>query len=202
MDKVNDSELLTHYDNVRRDMRMEVTQRVSQRDRFGIECFIAIGTLVIAATQFGWVLLAAPLIVIYYTTQIFESYKVHKKLVRYIADVVEENINALLTGTPANAPWEEWQKYSDRIKNFNTIVLGSDNSEDSSDKKGTRGARKKFFRNSMFAMVTLSCVGAFTLIHVQKTYLWMGPEIASAIILITTSIYYVWSWSIWRKYRD
>jgi len=201
MSKISDSDKLSHYDKVRRDMREEVVKRISQRDRFGIECFIAIGTLTIAATQIGWALFAAPLISLYYSTQIFESYKLHEKITSYIALVVEENIDSLLKNRDPKVQWEEWQLFSDRLREE-----AKENKENNDltrkNKCDVRGARKIFFKHTMFSMILMSCAGATALVLYQGAW----PEgihhyVLYGISVSLTGVFVVWGELTWLKYK-
>jgi hypothetical protein len=180
---ISPSERLEHYDNVRNDMRDEVKRRISQRDRFGIQCFITIGALLIAATQMHWVLLTIPAIAIYYTMQIFYSYQMHDVIIAYLKNVVEKCTQSLLRGEECNdeeAPqWMEWEEFLEKNRN-------KENTERTPRKRSMfQAIRRNFFLLVMWVVTIASISGLTLLLHSNDTLHDGG------IALVTVSAIYI-----------
>ena len=67
----------------------QVLLRISQRDNLGIQLFVSLGALLsILALQNSYLsivsLMLIPILATYFCSQIFESYKIHERLVYHI----------------------------------------------------------------------------------------------------------------------
>jgi hypothetical protein len=112
--QVGDAQAIAHMEVLRKDVRGEIKQRIQQRDTYSIQLTFGLGALLtIALAQpghgfdLGKVLLAAPLITIYFTVLILYSYRLHKLLALYLRDTIEPEL-ARLCGTPLKSEWEHF----------------------------------------------------------------------------------------------
>lgn len=84
-----------HLESLRQDARLEIKSRIEQRDKYSIQLTIALAALVAVAfsrTGFRRVLLAAPLVSIYFTVLILYSYRVHSILAKYLRQALEPEL--------------------------------------------------------------------------------------------------------------
>lgn len=101
---------VTHLEALRIDVRDEIKRRIEQRDKYSIQLTIALGALVAIAfsrTDLAKVLIAAPLVSIYFTVLIMYSYSVHSVLALYLREELEPRL-ADLSGTPVDTEWERF----------------------------------------------------------------------------------------------
>lgn len=99
-----------HLEALREDIRDEIKKRIEQRDRYSIQLTISLGVIVGAAfSQPGLsrVIIAAPLVSIYFTVLILYSYRVHKVAAAYLHDKIEPALADLL-GTSVDLEWERF----------------------------------------------------------------------------------------------
>ena len=152
--------LLGHLESIQDDVRGEIKQRINQRDGFAIQYLVSVGAVITAVLSTNldvsiYFLLVAPLLAIFYTTQILYSYSMTDKISNYIINKLDRPIEKIL-GT------EEWESYSWRTKQ--------------KTKTRTTGIRKDFFRGSMW-VVTLICLSA-VIAYVSVTGGWRIWNIA------------------------
>lgn len=100
----------THFEALRQDARDEIKRRIEQRDRYSIQLSIALAALL--AVSFSTpglraVLIAAPLVSIYFTVLILYSYRVHHVLAKYLREQIEPEL-ARVYGTPVDKEWENY----------------------------------------------------------------------------------------------
>jgi len=103
---------ITHFETLRQDIRDEIKRRIEQRDKYSIQMTIALSALIavsFSATGLRMVLIAAPLVSIYFTVLILYSYRVHDILAKYLREEIEPEL-ARLCGTPPNKEWETYYK--------------------------------------------------------------------------------------------
>lgn len=107
---------LARYEAIHQELRNEIRQRIEQRDRYSIQMTVSLAAIVaISATRTDQmrdmhrVLLAAPLVSIYYTVLIQYSYAVHSVLSRQLREAIEPAI-ARLTGVPVEFEIENYYK--------------------------------------------------------------------------------------------
>ena len=146
--------LISHIEAVQDDVRGEIKQRINQRDSFAIQYLVAIGAIITAVLSTPlnisiYFLLVAPLLAIFYTTQILYSYSMTDKISKYIMDCLDKPIEKIL-GT------EEWESYSWRTKQ--------------ATKTRSTGIRKDFFRGSMW-VITLLCI-SIIVAYITLTNAW------------------------------
>jgi hypothetical protein len=99
-----------HWEAVRQDIRDEIKRRIEQRDKFSYQMALGLGAvfgLSFSSNDLRKVLIAAPLIAVYFTALILYSYEVHKVLARYLREVVEAQLAQTL-GTRSKDEWENW----------------------------------------------------------------------------------------------
>lgn len=101
---------IAHLETLRADARDEIRQRIEQRDRYSIQMTLALGAILGVGfsspdEHITSVLVAAPLVAIYFTVLILYSYRVHSLLARYLHEVVEPAV-ADACGTPRALEWE------------------------------------------------------------------------------------------------
>ena len=135
--------LISHIEAIQDDVRGEIKQRINQRDSFAIQYLVSVGAVITAVLSTNldvsiYFLLIAPLLAIFYSTQILYSYSMTDKISKYIIDKLDKPLEKIL-GT------EEWESYSWRTKQ--------------KTKTRSTGIRKDFFRGAMW-VITLLCLGA------------------------------------------
>jgi hypothetical protein len=94
---------------LRADARDEIKRRIDQRDRYSNQLTIALGALfavALAEPGLDKILLAAPLISIYFTVLILYSYRMHSVLAGYVTRLETELSRA--SGVPAELEWEHY----------------------------------------------------------------------------------------------
>lgn len=99
-----------HLEALRSDIRDEIKRRIEQRDKFSIQVTLGLAAIfAFAASEKGdWrVLLAAPMLSVYYTYLILYSYRVHRVLATYLRDQVEPAL-ARTHGLPVDVEWETY----------------------------------------------------------------------------------------------
>ena len=99
-----------HLEALRLDIRGEIKQRIEQRDRYSIQLTLAIGAIfgvALSRDDFVRILLAAPLVSLYFMSLIQYSYRIHSVLARYLRDVVEPALADHL-GLERELEWELW----------------------------------------------------------------------------------------------
>lgn len=104
--------VIAHLEKLRTDIRGEIKQRIKQRDRFSYQLVLALGALVaVSFSEYGTpkVLIAAPLVTIYYTALILYSYKIHSAAAGYLRTVLEPQL-AKLHGLSTDVEWETYYK--------------------------------------------------------------------------------------------
>ncbi len=101
---------IAHLEAIRHDIRDEVKRRIEQRDRYSIQLTIAMGAIVavsFSVPNLREVLIAAPLVSIYFTVLILYSYRVHKVMTQYLREEIEPEL-ARLCETAPEKEWETW----------------------------------------------------------------------------------------------
>jgi hypothetical protein len=91
------------------DVRDELKQRIQQRDKYAFQVTIAIGAIMGFGLKEGQhrVLIAAPLVSLYFTVLILYSYLIHSNLTRYLREHIEPEI-ARLCGHRKEIEFESW----------------------------------------------------------------------------------------------
>ena len=128
---------LGHFEALRQDTRDEVKKRIEQRDKYSIQLSIALAAILavsFSTTGLRAVLIAAPLVSIYFTVLILYSYQVHHVLAKYLREEIEPEL-ARLYGTPVD---KEWEKYY--------------------NKHAVPGIRRQFFLVALWVVSALSLV--------------------------------------------
>jgi len=109
---MTEEKAIAHFETLRQDIRDETKRRIEQRDKYSIQLTIALGVLVavsFSTTGLRMVLIAAPLVSIYFTVLILYSYQVHDVLAKYLREEIEPEL-ARLCGTPPEKEWETYYK--------------------------------------------------------------------------------------------
>lgn len=107
-----DGNTIAHLEVIRQDIRDEIKRRIEQRDKFSIQLTFSLGAIVavsFSTTGFGKVLIAAPLVSIYFTMLIIYSYRLHDLLAAYLREEIEPKL-ARLCGTSLEIEWETYYK--------------------------------------------------------------------------------------------
>lgn len=115
---------IDHLEKLREAANGQIRERVAQRDQYAVQLTIALGTILGVAltsalsdpgasmadilTRAHRVLLAAPLVSIYFTFLIFYSYRIHNLLALNLKREVEPRLSELC-GTPIEVEWEYYQ---------------------------------------------------------------------------------------------
>ena len=129
--------MIAHFETLRQDARDEIKKRIEQRDKYSVQLSIALTALVavsFSTPDLRTVLIAAPLVSIYFTVLILYSYRVHHVLSKYLRDEIEPEL-ARLCGIRANQEWENYYK-TQRVP----------------------GIRRKFFLCALWVVTVLSLV--------------------------------------------
>jgi hypothetical protein len=157
-----------HLETLRQDVRDEVKKRIEQRDKYSIQLSLALAALVavsFSTTGLRAVLIAAPLVSIYFTVLILYSYRVHHVLARYLRKEIEPEL-ARLYGTPLAKEWETYYCWEDY---------------DKKKKREVPGIRKRFFLVALWVVSTLSL-----------SYLWLAQRNQLEwLLLLVASVVYV-----------
>jgi len=109
---MTEEKAIAHFETLRQDTRDEIKSRIEQRDKYSIQLTIALGVLVAVSfsmTGLRMVLIAAPLVSVYFTVLILYSYRVHDVLAKYLREEIEPEL-ARLCGTPPEKEWETYYK--------------------------------------------------------------------------------------------
>lgn len=97
-----------HLEALRSDVRSEIKQRIEQRDRYSIQLTISLSVIVglaFTTADLDRVLIAAPLVSIYFTVLILYSYKIHGVLAAYLRETLEPEL-ASRCAVPQGIEWE------------------------------------------------------------------------------------------------
>jgi hypothetical protein len=112
--EVGDKQAIAHLEKLRADVRDEIKKRIKQRDTYSIELTFGLGALLAIALarpdpsfDLGKVLIAAPLISIYFTVLILYSYRIHKLLAGFLRERLEPELARLCRTSPQS----EWERY-------------------------------------------------------------------------------------------
>ncbi|UCB43251.1 MAG: hypothetical protein JSV77_00975 [Dehalococcoidales bacterium] len=101
---------IAHLERIRQDARDEIKRRIEQRDKYSIQLSIALGAIVAVAfssSDLRMVLIAAPLVSIYFTILILYSYRIHTALTDYLRKKIEPEL-AQRCGTPRDIELETY----------------------------------------------------------------------------------------------
>lgn len=101
---------IAHLERIHQDIRDEIKRRIEQRDTYSIQMTLAVGAIVAVSAGFPAALIAAPLIVTFFTVLVLYSYQIHKLLSGYLAAKIEPEL-ARLCGTDPEAEWERYYKH-------------------------------------------------------------------------------------------
>jgi hypothetical protein len=105
-------EQVAHLEILRADARDEIKRRIEQRDKYSVQLTISLSVIIGAAfSEKGLqrVLIAAPLVSIYFSVLILYSYRVHKVLAKYLREALEPEL-ARLCGTKLRCEWENFYR--------------------------------------------------------------------------------------------
>lgn len=103
---------IAHLEAIRQDVRDEVKRRIEQRDKYSVQLTVSLGAIVavaFGATSFEKVLIAAPLISIYFTVLLLYSYRVHDVLALFLREQLEPEL-AQRCDTQPDLEWEQFYK--------------------------------------------------------------------------------------------
>ncbi len=91
----NNSEKIQHLENIRNDVRDEIKNRITQRDKYSIQQLISLGVITGVAfsrPELIYVLFIAPAVSLYYTMLLIYSYKIHDFSTKYLREVLEPEL--------------------------------------------------------------------------------------------------------------
>jgi len=131
---------VAHLEILRADARDEIKRRIEQRDKYSIQLTVALSVIVGAAfSEKGLqrVLIAAPLVSVYFSVLILYSYRVHAVLAKYLREVVEPEL-AQICGTERRWEWEHYYSVEYRP-----------------------GIRRRFFLTALWVVSTVSMAYLF-----------------------------------------
>lgn len=104
---------VAHLEGLRADVRDEIKRRIEQRDKYSIQLTVALAAILAVAfskPELSRVLVAAPLVSIYFTVLILYSYRIHRVLTRYLRDVLEPEL-AETVGTSVELETETYYSH-------------------------------------------------------------------------------------------
>ncbi len=99
---------LAHLEKIREDVRDEIKKRIEQRDKYSIQMTIALGAIVtisFSTPDLRAVLIALPLVSIYFTVLIMYSYEIHHVVAKYLREKVEPEL-ARICSIDKTFEWE------------------------------------------------------------------------------------------------
>lgn len=157
---------INHLEALRQEVRDEIKLRIEQRDKYSIQLTVALSALLALSvtnttnqvTVFGFtyrILLAAPLVSIYFTTLILYSYRIHKLMAKYLREEIEPELSQLC-GTVIKKEWEHYYQ-----------------------NHAVPGIRKSFFLGTLW----LVCIGSSVFIGFLEN--WQGDFIAPLVTFST-----------------
>jgi hypothetical protein len=111
------SEKIKRLEVIRADVRAEIKQRIQQRDQYIIEMSIGLAAIIgLAASQrMPDLVLLAPMVSLYYSYLLSESYKIHKNQTRYLRDEIGRRLMELCEMEP-EVEWENWYKNQAKLE--------------------------------------------------------------------------------------
>lgn len=178
---VSEEKAIAHLEMIRQDVRDEVKRRIEQRDKYSIQMTIALGALVaisFSTTGLRMILVAVPLVSIYFTVLILYSYKIHRLLAQYLREEVEPEL-ARLCGTAGDKEWE-------------TYYL----------EHAVPGIRRWFFQGTLWAVVALSLLYLWS----EKNVVNELGKTALIVVTIVYALLAVgisfWNVEIFKKMRQ
>jgi hypothetical protein len=107
---MTETQVVAHLEGLRVDSRDEIKRRIEGRDRYSIQLTISLAAIIGVAfsrPEFLRVLIAAPLVAIYYTVLILYSYRVHRIIATYLREKIEPRL-ADVHGIPIDLEWENF----------------------------------------------------------------------------------------------
>ena len=173
---------IAHLEAIRQDIRDEVKRRIEQRDKYSVQLTVSLAAIVavaFGAPGFDKVLIAAPLISIYFTVLILYSYRVHDVLALYLREHLEPEL-AKRCGTPADLEWERFYR-----------------------SQAIPGIRRRFFLFALWAAYVLTVA----YLSVREFWLANKGDTDWRIALISAAIVYILAngmitWAFWRRRID
>lgn len=109
---MDEERALAHFETLRQDARDEIKRRIEQRDKYSIQLSIALAAIVavtFSTAGLRAVLIAAPLVSIYFTLLVLYSYRIHHFLAKYLREEIEPEL-AGLCRISVNKEWENYYK--------------------------------------------------------------------------------------------
>jgi hypothetical protein len=171
---------MAHFETLRQDVRDEVKRRIEQRDKYSIQLSLALTALVavsFSTTGLRAVLIAAPLVSIYFTVLILYSYRVHHVLAKYLREEIEPEL-ARLYGTPRD---KEWETYYAKQKHV------------------VPGIRQQFFLYALWGVTVLSLLYLWLM---ERNSLGIPVLIAVTVIYIGVDALITWIIKRFRKEEE
>ncbi|MFC1914885.1 hypothetical protein ACFLWK_01365 [Chloroflexota bacterium] len=166
---------LAHLETLRQDARDEIKRRIEQRNKYSIQMTIALGALVAVSFSSRFspdlraVLIAMPLVSIYYTVLILYSYRIHHVLAKYLRDKIEPKL-ALGYGIEQNTEWEIYYEQQE-----------------------VPGIRRWFFLVALWA-VTIFTLGSFWAEENLRAAL--GDALLVMTIVYGTLVFFITLWDL------
>ena len=141
------------------DLRDELKQRIAQRDTLSIQCVIAITAVISLAvtTKKELLFMLLPFVMIFFTSQIYESYRVHERLVEFLRENIEKQISINVS---LEAEQSLWENYCARVRDLTV--------------DHAVGGRKKFFTYTMLCMPVIACILQFMQLNGTPSKLYIA----------------------------
>lgn len=180
---------LAHFENLRQDARDEIKRRIEQRDKYSIQMTIALGALIGASFARGdkfdlsGVLIAVPLVSVYFTVLILYSYRIHRSLAQYLRDKIEPAL-AVGYGTDLEQEWESYYNKQPRL---------------------IPGIRRWFFLITMLIVTSLSLGYLWSQKEVKDDLgcFLTAITVAYSVLVISVSLWDIGLLSyLWQKLKD
>lgn len=174
--------LLMAYDELRDELKM----RIQQRDNLAIQFIVIVGVLSgIAFTDYSYAyfsILIIPLMTLFFSIQIFSSYEVHDRLVKFICEHIEVELGRVLEVNERKLYNYFWEQYCKKDREMHNVKMP--------------GGRKGFFQILLMIIPFLCSIAFFF-----KCYLSTDIGLKWNIIISVVSLLGYLAWGRYYLYR-
>ena len=182
--------LLEAYDELRDELKM----RIQQRDNLAIQFIVIVGVLAgIAFTDYDYSyfsILLIPLMTLFFAIQIFSSYEVHDRLVRFIREHVEAGLGKELKVDEDKLCDFFWEQYCRADREIHNVKMP--------------GSRKGFFQKLLIVVPIVCSVCFYLLCFADENEIiplkWnLCIAIGAAILYLLWGAYYLYRFNVKPK---
>lgn len=169
--------LLMAYDELRDELKM----RIQQRDNLAIQFIVIVGVLSgIAFTDYPYAyftILIIPLMTLFFSIQIFSSYEVHDRLVKFIREHIEVELGHVLNVDDKELYNFFWEQYCKQDRIIHNVKMP--------------GGRKVFFQMLLKIVPFLCSVSFFFKCYSNNE---IDIKINAIISVVSFIIYLIWGY--------